>query len=193
MGFTPTPPLKAGLFGNRTPGGLPPLSKPPPKPAHLPGGIRVEHRIGVQAPAEVIWAEIADLEAWHEWNPLYPQASGKIRIGGTLDLTLALEGQPPQAIKPVVLDWAPNEQLLWRLKLLGGTIRTTRYIEIEALGPENCIVSNGEFFGGLMGGSLVKRVGRSVRQGFEAMNDALKARAEAKWRDDQARPTSPPA
>ena len=56
------------------------------------------------------------------------------------------------------------------------------YIEIETLGPENCVVDNGELFRGLMGPSLGKRMSGHVRRGFRAMNEALKARAEEMWR-----------
>ena len=78
-------------------------------------------------------------------------------------------------------NWIPNEQLHWELKMMGGMIKTIRYIEIEALGDESCIVNNGEIFGGLMGPSMGKRIGRTVRHGFKAMNEALKERAEKLW------------
>jgi hypothetical protein len=175
------PPLKAGLFGR---GGAPkqpkttPTGAPPPKP---PAGVRIEHRIGIQAPAEVIWEVLSDLESWEQWNKLYPKASGQIRIGGALELTLALPGQQPQQIKPTVLEWVPNEQLHWRLTMLGGFVKTTRFFEIESLAEASCIVSNGELFAGMMGPSVAKRMGRSIYRGFSEMNEALKARAEALW------------
>jgi hypothetical protein len=153
--------------------------KPPPPKA--PSGLRVEHRVGVQAPAEVIWEVISDIGSWSKWNPLYPKASGQIRIGGTLDITLALPGQPPQQIKPTVLEWVPNEQLHWRLTMLGGFVKTTRFFEIESLAEASSIVSNGELFAGMMGPSVAKRMGRSIYRGFMEMNEALKARAEALW------------
>jgi hypothetical protein len=185
MPIAPPPPLKSGLFGR---GGAPkqakatPTGAPPPKP---PAGVRIEHRIGIQAPAEVIWEVIADLESWAQWNKLYPKASGQIRIGGALDLTLALPGQAPQQIKPTVLEWVPNEQLHWRLTMLGGFVKTTRYFEIERLAEASSIVSNGELFAGMMGPSVAKRMGRTVYRAFSEMNDALKARAEAIWQARQ--------
>ncbi|MDZ4374084.1 MAG: SRPBCC domain-containing protein [Phenylobacterium sp.] len=151
---------------------------PPPKPM---AGLRVEHRIGIQAPAEVVWDIVYDLERWADWNPTYPKASGDVRIGETLDITLALPDQPPQPLKPRVLEWVPNEQLHWRLTMMGGLIRTTRYIEIQTLHQSGCIVDNGEIFSGLMGPSLGRRVRGLVRRGFAAMNEALKDRAEAIW------------
>ena len=176
------PQLKAGLFGRG--GGPPkglktrPTGLPAPKP---PAGLRIEHRIGVQAPAEVIWEVISDLEAWELWNPLYPKALGDIHIGSVLDVTLALPGEAPRQIRPTVLEWVPNEQLHWRLTMLGGLVRTIRFLEIEALAEGSCIVSNGEIIGGLMGPRLGKRMGRTIHRAFVAMNEALKARAEALW------------
>ena len=189
MPMKPGPDLMAGPFGRRGAMGPKTMSlqtegkPPPPKPF---SGVRVEDRIGIQAPAEVIWEIVQDLPTWSEWNPTYPRAEGEIRIGNTLTLDLALPGQPKQEIKAKVLEWVPGEQLHWQLRLMGGLIRTVRYIEISPLSERGCIVDNGEIFGGLMGPSLGKRMGRAVRQGFHAMNEALKARAEAIWEQRQA-------
>ena len=187
----PVPPplnLKAGPFGTNgsvTRLGPKPMKMdlPPPKP---PKGLKIEHRVGIQAPAEVIWEVIADLKSWDQWNPLYPKASGEIHIGAELDVTLALPGQEPQQIKPTVLEWVPNEQLHWRLTMIGGLVRTIRFIEIEALAKDGCIVSNGEIIGGLIGPRLGKRMGRTIYRAFVAMNEALKARSESLWQARQA-------
>jgi hypothetical protein len=179
MPMAPPPPLKSGLFGR---GGAPKAAKPTATGAPRakgPSGVRIEHRIGVQAPAEVVWEVIRDLPAWESWNPTYPKASGEIRIGGQLAMTVTLPGQAPMEIAPVVLDWVPGEQLHWRVSLFHGLVKTVRFIEIEALSETGCIVSNGEYIGGLLGPSAVRRMGRSIHRGFVAMNEALKARAEA--------------
>ena len=183
MPFKPGPNLLAGPFartalGPKTVTVEAAGALPPPKPF---AGVRVEDRIGVQAPAELIWEIVADLPRWHEWNPTYPRADGQVRIGELISVTLALPGQPPQELKPRILDWVPNEQLHWELKMMGGMIKTMRYIEIQSLGEAASIVDNGEIFGGLMGPSMGKRIGRTVRHGFKAMNEALKERAEKLW------------
>ena len=178
----PQPALKAGPFATR--GGprldpTPKSNKPPPPKA--PPGLRIEHRIGIQAPAEVIWEVLSDLESWGAWCKLYPKAAGAIRIGAQLDLTLALPGRPEEEIHPTVLEWVPDEQLHWRLTMLGGLVKTTRFFEIEALSAEGCIVNNGELIAGFLGPTLGRRLGRTIYRAFADMNDALKARAEALW------------
>ena len=157
------------------------------------GGLaKLEHRIGVHAPAAVIWEVLADIAHWGEWNPLYPKAEGELRIGAALTLTVALVGEKPQTIRPVILDWVPNDQIHWRLSALGGLIRSIRYIEIEILGEESCIVSNGELFEGLLGPRFANSKRRALRRGFAEMGEALATRAEAAWRDRAGTPTSQP-
>ena len=160
-----------------------------PAPAG-PSGVRVEHRIGVQAPADVIWDILYDVDRWSEWNPLYVEAAGQIRIGGQLDLTMTLGDDKPTHIHPVVFEWVPNDQIHWRLKMMGGLVSTTRFLEIEVLDAAACIFSNGEIFGGLLGPPVAKRMGRKIYRGFQAMDEALKERAEAMWRAQGGAPTS---
>lgn len=185
MPIAPPPPLKASMFG-RMPVGNPKSKGEAPR-AKGPSGLPIEHRIGIQAPAEVIWRLIYDLDGWSRWNPLYPKASGDIHIGQPIDVTLALPGETPRELRPVILEWVPNEQLHWKLSMLGGFIRTVRYVEIEQLAESSCIVSNGEIFGGMMGPGLARRMGNRIHRGFRQMNEALKAEAERVWQAERER------
>jgi hypothetical protein len=145
--------------------------------------VKIEHRIGVSVPAEVIWEVISDLPGWAAWNPLYPEAHGVIGYGELLKLTLALPDQPTRVIEPRVVDWTPNEVIHWRLSMAYGLVKSIRYLEIEVLGPTNCVFSNGEIFSGLLGSRAVLPIRKSIRQGFEAMGEAVRDRAEALWRE----------
>jgi len=149
--------------------------------------VKLEHRIGIQAPDEIVWEILSDIPGWASWNPLYPKAEGVIRIGERWTLDLALPGQTPRTINPVILDWAPFDHIHWRTSVMRGWVRTVRFLEIEKMGPENCIFSNGELFEGLLGGPLARRLRGPVRQGFAAMGEALKARSEALWAERKAR------
>jgi hypothetical protein len=190
MPFKPETGLKAAPFfrtGKLGPQTLDLKTEGKPPPPAPPKGFRIEDRIGVQAPAEVIWEIVYDIARWGEWNPTYPDVKGHVRLGETLEVTLALPGQTPQVIRPKVLEWQPPSQLHWELRLLGGAIKTIRYVEIESLAEASSVVDNGEIFGGLMGPSFAKRQGRVIQRGFKAMNEALKDRAEAVWRERQGK------
>ena len=148
--------------------------------------VKLEHRIGVQAPAEVIWESLFDVSGWESWNPIYPRAEGRIRIGSALDLDLALPGLAPRQIRPVILDWAPADHIHWTTKSTYGLMRTLRYIEIEALSETGCIFSNGELYDGMLGERFAARNRRAIRAGFAAMGEAVQHRAEAAWREQQS-------
>ncbi len=143
--------------------------------------VKLERRIGIQAPDEIVWEILSDIPGWADWCPIYPRAEGEIRIGDRWAVELALPGEPVHTINPVILDWAPFDHIHWRLDLMRGWARTVRFLEIEKMGDENVIFSNGEIFDGLLGPSIARRLRRPVLEGFEAMNEVLKQRSEALW------------
>ena len=135
---------------------------------------KIEHRIGVRAPPSAVWEILSDLEGWSRWNPLYPRASGKLAIGARLSLTLALPNAKPEDISPVLVDWVPDMQLVWRLRLMGGLITTTRYMEIEPLDEGRAAVfSHGEVFDGPVAVFMPKALRKTIKSGFVAMSEAL--------------------
>jgi len=152
--------------------------------------LKIEHRVGVQAPAAAIWAFLIDVDGWSRWNPLYPKASGRVGFEARLDLTVALPGEAPREIHPTIVDWTPNEQIIWRLSLLGGLLRSTRYIETETLDNGNVIFSNGEIFEGPLLWMLSRKQRRAIKAGFAAFGDAVRDRAEAAWKAEHPDATS---
>ncbi|MBE7218191.1 MAG: SRPBCC domain-containing protein [Caulobacteraceae bacterium] len=140
----------------------------------------MEHRIGIAAPATRVWEVLADLEGWAAWNPLHPKAEGRLSIGAPLAVELHVPGDAPTTQRVSVIDWVPNEQIVWAARYGGGFMRSTRYMEIEALSEAGCVFSNGEIFAGLGARFAPKSLRARTRQGLVAMSEALKARAEAR-------------
>lgn len=149
----------------------------------------VEHRTGVQAPAEILWEVISDFETWSTWNPVHPRIEAELRIGTPVKVELVADGTQPTIIEAVVQDWVPYEQLHWRTRRLRGFVTTIRYLEIEKMSDVGSTFSNGELFMG----PLVRLVSRDERRRLKAaysrMGEAVKARAEALWSQRQNTPT----
>jgi hypothetical protein len=141
----------------------------------------VEHRIGVQAPAEIVWEVVSEFETWTHWNPIYRRAEGQMKIGTALVLEQHLPGEPPRVIQPVVQDWVPYEQLHWRSSRVGGLVTAIRYLEIENMGPASSTFSNGELFMGLLVRLVRREERRKLKAAFTAMGEAVRDRAEALW------------
>ena len=149
----------------------------------------VEHRLGVRAPAEIVWEVVSDFETWHQWNPLYRKAEGQMKIGTMLTLEQHLPGEPAKVIAPMVQDWVPYEQLHWRSSRMGGFVTAIRYLEIENMGPENATFSNGELFMGPLLRFIPREERRRLRAAFTHMGEAVRDRAEAIWSERRKTPS----
>jgi hypothetical protein len=150
----------------------------------------VEHRTGVQAPAEILWEVISDFETWSVWNPIHPRIEAALRIGTPVSVDLVVEeSQPPKTIQAVVQDRVPNEQLHWRSTRVRGLITTIRYLEIERMSDVGSTFSNGELFMGPLVRLVSRDERRRLRAAYTRMGEAVKARAEALWSQRQNTPT----
>jgi hypothetical protein len=142
-------------------------------------GFRIEHRLGITAPAGVIWDVLKDIEGWPRWAELYPQVSGALRIGGPVALIEQIPGGAPQQLRATIIDWVPDSQIHWRAASSRGLIKRTRYLEIEPLSDTGCIFSNGEIYDGFMTRYVGRDRRRAIHAGFEAFGEALKAQVMA--------------
>jgi hypothetical protein len=145
--------------------------------------VKIEHRVGVKAPASVVWEILSDLPAWSEWNPVYTEAAGLIRYGERLTLTEALPGAEPRILQAAIVDWAPDEALHLRGSALGGWVKTIRFLEIDTLSETGCAFSNGELFTGALAPFLPRKTRRQLRAAFAALGEAVRDRAETRWRE----------
>lgn len=149
----------------------------------------VEHRTGVQAPAEILWEVISDFDAWGDWNPIHPRIEGALRIGTLLNVEVVVGDAPGKVVEAVVQDWVPYEQLHWRTKRLRGFVTAIRYLEIEKMSDVGSTFSNGELFMGPLVRFVSRDERRRLKAAFTRMGEAVKARAEALWSERQNTPT----
>ncbi len=103
---------------------------------------------------------------------------GNLVVGETLEVFL---GEPPNkgmTFRPKVLEATPNRTFRWLGHLfINGIFDGEHIFEIEPLGENRVRFIHREKFGGI----LVPVFNfDSTRRGFEAMNRALKERAEKK-------------
>jgi len=138
---------------------------------------KIEKRVGVRATSERIWEVIADLPGWDRWNPVETQVSGAIAFGSEIALIERIEGLPDRQVVGRVADWQPNAQLVWTEKR-GWLFNSLRYYEIEELDPGSCIVANGFIFSGFRGEGFHDRHRRTIRNGCEAIAEAIRVAAE---------------
>ena len=130
-----------------------------------------------------VWAVLADLDRYPEWNPALPAISGELRAGSVLSMTLALPGRPPLNVKANVLEVVPNRRLSWRGHL-GTDLLFTGYREfaIEPVAADRVRFTHIEDLRGWLAPVFELVMGGPVQRHHENLNESLKNRAEAKAR-----------
>ena len=111
------------------------------------------------------------------WNPFITRIEGKGEPGARLRIEIKPPGRSAMTFSPAVLAVRPAKELRWRGRLLlPGIFDGEHAFELEERGS-TCVFRQSERFTGLLvpllGGTL-----EATERGFQAMNVALKRRAE---------------
>jgi hypothetical protein len=136
-------------------------------------------QIEIKATPERVWDILTNFPAYPQWNPFIQRIEGEASVGSTLAVTLKPPGGRAVTFKPTVVEAAPKRELRWLGRVLVPRIFDGEHsLRIEVIDASRIRFVQSESFGG----ALVPLFGRIIdktQNGFTAMNDALKRRAEA--------------
>lgn len=135
--------------------------------------------IDIDAPPDVVWSVLTDLDAYAAWNPFITSAEGTAEVGRQLTNRMEPPGGKAVTFRPRVTVVDPEQTFEW-LGHLGfrGVFDGRHRFQLEATAAGTRLTQDEELTGALvrpMRGSLDSH----TKAGFEAMNAALKTRAEA--------------
>ncbi|MFB6106074.1 MAG: SRPBCC family protein [Halobacteriaceae archaeon] len=136
----------------------------------------IESTVDVDAPPSRVWTVLTDFESYPEWNRFLPLVSGRAEAGRTLRVRVEPPGARGMTFRPRVLAADPGRRLAWlgRLVVPGLFDGRHEFLLEEREGGSRLVQR--ETFSGLLVRVLLDA--DATRAGFEAMNAALKARAE---------------
>ena len=140
--------------------------------------LSLQTTITIHAPASVVWRVLTDFKQYPEWNPML-QIEGKAQEGTYLKNTMLLEEGKPQVFKPKVIVATPDKELRWRGMFLSKLLFSgEHYFILDPTSTTTVQLTHGEDFRGLLAAPVFRRIAPRLRQRFEAVNQALKKRAE---------------
>ena len=149
---------------------------------------RIETDIEINAPASRVWALLTDFARMPSWNPFIKSISGNLAQGARLAVHIVPPGSSGMHFKPTVLSVRPEHELRWLGHLLvPGIFDGEHYFLLEPIGEKQTRLTHGEKFSGLLVGLLGSTLA-ATSAGFEAMNTALKQKAESDERSETQRP-----
>ncbi len=135
--------------------------------------------IDIDAPAARVWDVLTDLDDYPAWNPFMPVAEGVVQEGARLKVYIKPPGGTAMTFKPTVQRAETNRAFSWLGRLfISGLFDGEHIFELEALDANRTRLVHRERFKGLLVPLLWNSLEGPTRAGFEAMNTALKARAE---------------
>ena len=139
----------------------------------------LESEIEIEAPPSIVWAALTDLDSYRDWNPFVVSSEGTIAVGQKLRNRLQSPGGRAMTFRPRVTAVEPESTFEWLGRLgLPGLFDGRHRFELAATSTGTRLTQTEDFSGllvRLMRGSLDSQ----THDGFEAMNAALKTRAEA--------------
>ena len=141
----------------------------------------IETQIEILAPASKVWAILTDFAAFPDWNPFIRSIGGPPVAGAALTVQIAPAGQAGMTFKPAVLVATPEHELRWLGTFMGRAMFAGEHsFVLEPLSPGSTRLVHSERFTGLMVPLIMSgKMLAATKQGFVAMNEALKKRAEA--------------
>lgn len=130
------------------------------------------HTIIISTPGRV-WEILKDFAMYPKWNPFITEVSGKLEPGETLDVSIS-----GMRFKPTVLVAEQDRELRWKGSVgFKGIFDGEHIMQIEDLGEGKVKFIHREKFSGLLVGVFSQKL-EETKRGFQAMNQALKERAE---------------
>ncbi len=151
------------------------MDRPDSKGEHV-ASIRTS--IEVAAPIETMWQILTDLDGHAQWNPFMVHAEGSLEEGSTIAVTLQLPGSKPQRFRPVITKATEPTVLEWLGSVgIRGIFDGRHRFDLEPTGSGTRFVQS-ETFTGLLAPIVVPMIRKRTELGFNAMNEAIRSRAE---------------
>jgi hypothetical protein len=140
----------------------------------------IEATTVINAPVTAVWRVLSDGQQYADWNPFITVVSGDLAPGSRPTLRITPPGKRPSTFRPRVIQASAEEGLRWlgRLILPGLCDADHEFRLTPSAGGRTQLVQRETFRGVLV--PLLAGMLEPTRQGFEAMNAALRQRVEAR-------------
>jgi hypothetical protein len=132
-------------------------------------------QIAIAAPPAKVWAILTDFASFPSWNPFIRHIEGPLTVGGVITADLHTTNLKPRTVNAKILVVDPLHQLRWQGSL-PGLFSGEHYWILKSRADGGTDLVQGEVFRGVLVPFIKPE---RLRVDYEAMNTAMKARAEA--------------
>ena len=134
--------------------------------------------IEIQARPDQVWQVLTSLDRYPEWNPFITLAAGNAKVGETVDITVR-SATKEMKLHCVVVRVEPNKELCWKYHVISPFLfRGEHSFIIDQVESNRVRFIDRETFNGLLVATQARNIDTNSKQGFEAMDKALKGIVE---------------
>lgn len=135
-------------------------------------------QIEIQSTQDKVWQILTTLDEYSQWNPLIHRAIGTAKPGGKVDITIRT-GSKDMVLHCTVTKVEPGRELRWKYHVgMPFLFSGEHSFILEPLTANKIRFVDREVFTGLFVSTQSRKIDTKTKQGFEAMDRALKMRAE---------------
>lgn len=139
----------------------------------------IETSIDIRADAATVWQVLTDFSAYPAWNPFIRSIHGESVEGNRLSVMIQPPGQNAMRFRPRVQVVEKQRTFSWLGNLLMPGLFDGRHEFMLEQNGQATRFHHREIFSGLLVPLVWNKMQQPTRAGFEAMNQAIKERAEA--------------
>lgn len=132
--------------------------------------------IELDAPIDIVWGVLADIESWPSWTRIFGFKFGKLKTGGRAVL-MARVG-PGVAALPIRFDVVDRERELRWHGGIPGVVHGSHYLKLEDAGNGRTRLIHGEDFSGLVINATWGAIGKQLPGAYKAFNRDLARRVD---------------
>jgi S-(hydroxymethyl)glutathione synthase len=138
----------------------------------------LETEVMIDAPAQLVWSILDNLEKYPEWNEIIPDLKGRTTVGERVSGTLKQENTPDIPINPMLTRIVGARELRWLSEAPGGVFSAEHIFILEPVADGKTRVRHNEVFGGPVADERWPNIDRNTRAAYNKFNQLLKERAE---------------
>ncbi len=140
---------------------------------------RLTSQIDIEATPERVWTVLSDFGSYAQWNPFITRVDGEATARSRLVMRMQPVGSRAVTLRNTVVEATPHQRLRWLGKFgIRGIFDAEHTFTITPRDEGGVQLSQNESFTGVLVPLLARSLDRHTQPAFEAMNAALKHRAE---------------
>ncbi len=142
-------------------------------------GKYITSEIEIAAPCADVWQCLTDFAAYPDWNPFIHKIEGKPGLGEALKADIQMANGKIMEFRPKLIEFEPQRKLTWLGHfLMSGLFDGRHEFELAQNQDGTTMFRQSEYFSGILVPLFGRGFDDKLRNSFQQMNKALKARVE---------------